>query len=285
MYSKLNHYFTTRKFTSSFVLNVMLLMSTSLCSLLIVAVQESKFNSRKVQSNFNSTTESFDFIQASLIENRQPMNQLSLQNVMPTFTDLDIERFNHSLSKKNLRISHQKNKIVKLESISLILFGLTIISLFTAARMYRKHHKLISGLQKHGLPSLKESPDMAAELLINHVPTVETGICLSQNDINQMLVSSLKEAVDIWLTANDQSLVEFAYQSQIWTITNDNGSLRVRSLERYLSIDKIPKNPRWKNVTKSIGFVLSTLDKDDHHYLKLNEMFHELSAKLESYYG
>lgn len=283
MYSKLNQYFTTRKFSSSLVLNLTLLLATPLFTIILMTTFESKFNSGVLKSKDGSANGSYELLQASLVNPGQAMNDLSLQNLMPNISDFNLERINHSLVKKDLRISHQKNKIVKLESISLILCGLTLISVFTAALMFRKHHRLITGLKKHGLPLLKDSPEMTTELLLSHAPKTES--CLSQHEMNKMLVTALLEAVNIWITINDQSLVEFAYQSKIWTITNDSGTLRVRSLERYLSIDKIPKNPRWKNVTKSIQYVLSTLDNEDYRYLKLNEISEDLTLKLEKFYG
>ena len=263
----------------------MLLLATPLCTLFILAIQESKLNESEVNSSNRSASNTFDYVQLSVPNPVQPLNDFAGQDKPPTFSNLEVERINHSLIKKDLRISHQKYKIVKLEGISLILGLLTIISFFTAVLMYRKHHKLISGLRKHGLPFMKDAPEFATELLNRNVSTPTVEVSLTQSDINNMLVSALQEAINIWSEENDLPLVEFAYQSQIWTITNDNGTLRVRSLERYLSFDKIPKNPRWKYVTKSIHFVLSTLEKDNHRYMKLEKILQDITVKLKKFYG
>lgn len=74
------------------------------------------------------------------------------------------------------------------------------------------------------------------------------------------LVSTLVDALTIWEKTTGTDRIELAEKSQVWTISIDNGTLRTRSLDKYLDIDKIPANPRWRNVVKTCHFVL-TLDQ------------------------
>ncbi len=63
-------------------------------------------------------------------------------------------------------------------------------------------------------------------------------------------------SIQCWEFSTNLSQLELAEQSGIWKITIDDGRLRTRSLDRYLSIKKIPKNPRWRQVIRTARFVL-----------------------------
>jgi hypothetical protein len=71
------------------------------------------------------------------------------------------------------------------------------------------------------------------------------------------LVETMNEALNIWEKQTKTNRIELADRSRIWTISNDDGTLRTRSLDKYLSVDKIPKNPRWRNVVRTCHFVLA----------------------------
>ncbi len=84
------------------------------------------------------------------------------------------------------------------------------------------------------------------------------------------LVAAMLDAVLVWESTTQSSQIELAEQSKVWTVTIDNGTLRTRSLDKYLSLEKIPQNPRWRNVIKTIHFILSQdgLDKSDRDKLE-----------------
>lgn len=76
------------------------------------------------------------------------------------------------------------------------------------------------------------------------------------------LVELMQATLQAWERATRQSRVEFAEKSGIWRIHVDDGRLRMRSMERYLSLAKLPRHPRWREVLRSAYFVLAecTLD-------------------------
>lgn len=80
---------------------------------------------------------------------------------------------------------------------------------------------------------------------------------IDQNYFRMLLVESMLLAVDVWESQTRTSRLELADKSKIWALSNDDGTLRTRSLDRYLSIKNIPQNPRWRNVVKTCHFVLS----------------------------
>ncbi|HWU53406.1 MAG TPA: hypothetical protein VN153_11410, partial [Tahibacter sp.] len=71
------------------------------------------------------------------------------------------------------------------------------------------------------------------------------------------LVELMQATLQAWERATRQSRVEFAEKSGIWRIHVDDGRLRMRSMERYLSLAKLPRHPRWREVLRSAYFVLA----------------------------
>ena len=65
-----------------------------------------------------------------------------------------------------------------------------------------------------------------------------------------------------WQKVTGQSIIDLAEKSRIWSVSIDNGRLRTRSMNRYLSIDKLPSNPRWRQVARTAYFVLSKVSHD-----------------------
>ena len=84
-----------------------------------------------------------------------------------------------------------------------------------------------------------------------------------------LLVTAMHDCLAIWEKSTNTNKVELADQSKIWKISIDEGRLRTRSLDKYLSLKKLPENPRWRNVVKTCHFILSecTLDQNDRDLL------------------
>lgn len=71
------------------------------------------------------------------------------------------------------------------------------------------------------------------------------------------LVELMQATLQAWERSTRQSRVEFAEKSGIWRIHVDDGRLRMRSMERYLNLAKLPRHPRWREVLRSTYFVLA----------------------------
>jgi tetratricopeptide (TPR) repeat protein len=109
---------------------------------------------------------------------------------------------------------------------------------------------------------------------------IEDEIPLSQMvDIRQQLVELMLMALQLWEQDIQLGRLELAEQSKVWKVTIDDGRLRVRAMERYLSIEKLPKNPRAHNVTKTCSFVLAKCQADSVLRTKLN---HQLAKYHET---
>lgn len=71
------------------------------------------------------------------------------------------------------------------------------------------------------------------------------------------LVELMLAVVEAWERATGQGRLELAERSRIWRVTIDDGRLRVRAMDRYLSLTRLPRQPRWRDVLRSAYFVLA----------------------------
>jgi len=63
--------------------------------------------------------------------------------------------------------------------------------------------------------------------------------------------------VEIWERVSGGTRIDLAEKSRVWRVTIDEGRLRVRAMERYLSLSKLPRQPRWREVLRTAFYVLS----------------------------
>lgn len=75
-------------------------------------------------------------------------------------------------------------------------------------------------------------------------------------DFRHALVVLMFDALECWERSGG-TRITLAERSGIWHVTCDDGRLRVRSMERYLTLARLPKQPRWRDVLRSAHYVLS----------------------------
>lgn len=76
------------------------------------------------------------------------------------------------------------------------------------------------------------------------------------------LVALMREVVDLWESTTRRTRVELAEASGVWRITIDDGRLRVRTMERYLTMERVPDRPRWREVLRTAYFVVADCPLD-----------------------
>lgn len=70
------------------------------------------------------------------------------------------------------------------------------------------------------------------------------------------LVELMLAVVEAWERSTGRNRIELAERSRIWRINIDDGRLRARAMERYLSLSRLPQNPRWRDVLRLAYYVL-----------------------------
>ncbi len=119
-----------------------------------------------------------------------------------------------------------------------------------------------------GLPVSRGLQDLVEELQFTkrqldvlHGSLEEASQQANQRDAGQQLRERLVKLMNLalrhWEEATGTTKLELAEESGIWKLHQDKGYLRVRTLDRYLSVPTLPKQPRWRDVTRTVRFVLS----------------------------
>ena len=72
----------------------------------------------------------------------------------------------------------------------------------------------------------------------------------------QQLVSMMKLALYIWEESPNRTRIDLAELSGVWRVTLDGGTPKTRTLNKYLSIETLPTNPRWRKVLQTVNYVL-----------------------------
>lgn len=73
----------------------------------------------------------------------------------------------------------------------------------------------------------------------------------------QLIVETMKLALDLWSDATQTGKADLARQSGQWSVyVNQDGWERTQTLDRYLALDTLPAAPRLKTVLRTVEFVL-----------------------------
>lgn len=73
----------------------------------------------------------------------------------------------------------------------------------------------------------------------------------------QLLVDLMRASLDAWERVTRKTRIDLAEASGVWRVTIDDGRLRVRAMDRYLSPDTLPDRPRWREVLRTAYYVLA----------------------------
>ncbi|MGO1073026.1 tetratricopeptide repeat protein [Lysobacter sp. CA199] len=116
---------------------------------------------------------------------------------------------------------------------------------------------IVLGLQRIAASAAAQSPAPAVEpMALNVEPSIEGDEGLRQS-FRRALVELMLAVVEAWERSTGQGRLELAEKSRIWRVTVDDGRLRARAMERYLSLSKLPRQPRWRDVLRSGYYVLA----------------------------
>lgn len=80
-----------------------------------------------------------------------------------------------------------------------------------------------------------------------------------RRDIVDLMTASLA----LWRRATGGSKIAFAERSGIWRVNLDRSSLQARTLDKYLLIETLPLNPRWRDVVQTAEFVLGETENHE----------------------
>ena len=112
---------------------------------------------------------------------------------------------------------------------------------------------IVLGLQARADEGADTSPQTA---VVDDIREADMPDEIRRNEFRRALVELMLAVIDTWERATGSSRLELAEKSRIWRVAIDDGRLRARAMERYLTVAKLPHNPRWRDVLRSAYFVL-----------------------------
>ncbi len=81
--------------------------------------------------------------------------------------------------------------------------------------------------------------------------------------IREQAVTVMNAALACWERERGKSKLDLAEQSKIWPVYIDKSTPTTRTLDKYLSLDNCPKNPRSQRVLDTAEFVLREVGRKD----------------------
>ncbi|MEI9983657.1 MAG: hypothetical protein WDN69_10905 [Aliidongia sp.] len=70
------------------------------------------------------------------------------------------------------------------------------------------------------------------------------------------IVEVMTLALDYWQKTKHKGKIELAEESGLWRVYMDRSSLQTRTLDKYLLVETLPRNPRWRDVVRTAEYVL-----------------------------
>jgi len=78
----------------------------------------------------------------------------------------------------------------------------------------------------------------------------------SDEGYRRALVDTMALSLDCWQKAKGTGKIELAEESGLWRVYMDRSSLQTRTLDKYLLVETLPRNPRWRDVVRTAEYVL-----------------------------
>jgi tetratricopeptide (TPR) repeat protein len=182
---------------------------------------------------------------------------------------IEKERVERRLIAERLKSQQQSNQIQSLSNtiliISLVLVILCFVAAFVIYRKIKEKQRLLASIKTHKEKVLLLESEQDGDSEEKTEQEVTDNL-----DFRQLLVELLIETLALWEKSTQTDRIELAEKSGIWKVSIDDGRLRTRSLDKYIDINKIPQNPRWRNVVKTSHYVLAecSLDNQERNLLE-----------------
>ena len=83
------------------------------------------------------------------------------------------------------------------------------------------------------------------------------------NTLRELTIEVMNQSVTYWEEDTESTKADLARKSKIWKVyLEQDGRERTQTLDKYLSPESLPKNPRYKKVIQTADFVLTSVKKD-----------------------
>jgi len=222
---------------------------------------------------------SLDFLKQSKNSREVFLQEKYDQQLSNIQHQIDLQKIRHDLVNEQLASAEKSAQVQRLNY--LVLLAVMVILLLGAVLLlyvFRKRKERAALLQ-----SIKHHRQQLFMMQEEQEQKTEADQPVDREEMKQQfkvsLVDLMVDALACWEKNTGQDRIELAEQSRAWTVSIDNGTLRTRSLDKYLELEKMPANPRWRQVVKTCHFILSeeSLPAADRQNLeqKLDQVLHQ----------
>ncbi len=217
------------------------------------------------------------------IQQQQQFRELFLQakydqDLSNVKHQIEKQKIQHDLTSEQLASANKSAKLQRLNQTILtgiLIFIIILIGLFSYGLNKRKERKAL-------LKTIKNHKQQLFLMQNQNLTLKDESVTVSADELRHSfklcLVSTMLDALTVWEKTTGLDRIELAERSKVWTVSIDNGTLRTRSFDKYLDIDKIPNNPRWRNVVKTSHFILTC---DEISLADRHSMEQQLDSLLE----
>lgn len=146
---------------------------------------------------------------------------------------------------------------------------------------------LLSRAESPRAPFVQSLRDVVDTSLSSLIPEalVEVPGPSPADSYRERIVDLMAESLDLWTAITGKGKIDFAETSGLWRVNLDKTSLQTRTLDKYLLIETLPDNPRWRDVLKTVSFVLTLKDRTDNDALRarltaLEQRLEEFRAQI-----
>lgn len=99
-------------------------------------------------------------------------------------------------------------------------------------------------------------------------------------DVRELAVNVIRESLNLWQVYTGKSKAHLAESSNLWRVYMDGSTAKTRTLDKYLSLQTLPKKPRWETVLRTAGHVLEHCDLKEQDKQTLNRLVQQLNQQL-----
>ncbi len=104
----------------------------------------------------------------------------------------------------------------------------------------------------------------------------------SQQELRALAVETLNLALETWEAVTRKTKIELSEESGLWSVyVEKEGTWRTRSLDRYLKLKSLPKQPQWRKVLLTSRHVLDTIPKGSPRHTNLVQKLEHKTERLQ----
>ncbi|MFY0639848.1 MAG: hypothetical protein JXR16_02300 [Bermanella sp.] len=133
------------------------------------------------------------------------------------------------------------------------------------------HKTQLAQCVRMGITDYVVAPILKEELLlkVQRAHNSQAVVIPINQDIRDVTVQLVRDSIAMWQKYSGKSKTELAETSRLWRVYMDGSTAKTRTLDKYLSVQTLPKNPRWETVNRTAHFVLEqcVLDEKDKQFL------------------